>query len=80
MTEEVYIGQSPVLMYLKKYAEEVTTEQGNIYYRFPCWFRMLPNGLGFTMYKDTDIPEDLQMFITKAGLGEPNPQIKKPEL
>lgn len=72
------IGQSFALSNLVKLAEQVVTTEGNIYYRFPCWFQQLPGNFEFIAWFNP--PEDLTQFITKAGLGGDNPQIKKPRV
>jgi hypothetical protein len=77
MSGKVEIGQSYALANLIEFAESVITEQGNIYYHFPCWFQLNPN-FEFTIHRE--LPEDLTEYIVKAGLGNPNPQIKKPEI
>jgi hypothetical protein len=77
MTKPVDIGQNIALANLLEYAEQVVTEKGNAYYRFPCWFQLLPDNFEFRVHSVP--PEDLSQFITKAGLGNPNPQIKKPK-
>ena len=59
-----------------RFAEYVHTENGNEYYRIPFWIQRSDEVL---ILHEED-PEDLSQFITKAGLGNPNPQIKKAEL
>ena len=76
MADAVHIGQNYALANLLEFAEEVVTEEGNKYYRFPCWFQLHPGNFEFSIHHK--LPEDLSMFICKAGLGQPNPQVKKP--
>lgn len=78
MEKKINIGQNHALAILTKYAEEVTTEEGNTYYRIPFWFQQHPGNFEFSIC--VEIPEDLSLFITKSGLGAPNPQIKKPKV
>lgn len=76
MKEPIELGKSYGLANLVRFAERVVTEEGNIYYRFPCWFQELPGDFEFILHRD--LPDDLSQFITKAGLGGDNPQIKEP--
>jgi len=78
MTKKIDIGKNVALRNLFKYAEEVVTEEGNTYYRFPDWFQLLPDDCDIILH--VELPEDLSMFICKAGLGINNPKIKKPKL
>jgi hypothetical protein len=78
MAESIDIGQNYSLAILLKYAAEVVTEEGNTYYKFPYWFQLHPGNFEFTIHRN--LPEDLSQFITKAGLGGPNPRPKEPEL
>ena len=61
---------------LVKHASEVTTEEGNTYYKIPYWFQVSGDGEVTFLSK---MPEDLSMFVCKAGLGSNNPQIPEPE-
>jgi hypothetical protein len=72
----VIIGQNFALANLMVYAERVFTKEGNIYYRFPCWFQQLPNW-EYIIHRTP--PEDLSEFICRSGLGGDNPKIKPPE-
>jgi len=65
--------------FLMKYAERITTADGNTYYRFDGWFQMIPGDYEFVFHRD-NWPEDLSQFVTKAGLGGDNIQIEQPEL
>ena len=69
------VDQTPLKDFLR-FAESIHTEQGNEYVRVPFWIQC-HNGL-FILHEK--MPEDLSMFITKAGLGGDNPQINKVEL
>ena len=80
MTKSIYIGQNYAIANLIKFAEKVVTEEGKTYYRFPCWFEQLPDNFEFVIHTENSLPEDLSTFICKAGLGQPNPQIKKTKL
>jgi hypothetical protein len=62
---------------LVNHASEVTTEEGNTYYKIPYWFKVSSDGERMEILKKK--PEDLINFIVKSGLGEPNPQIKRPK-
>jgi hypothetical protein len=62
---------------LVKHASEVTTEEENTYYKIPHWFQITPDGNDIVFHGR--MPDDLSEFICKAGLGQPNPQIKKPK-
>jgi len=74
MAKEIHICKDTPLHCLLAYADRVETEEGNIYYKLPIWFKK--EGSWFSVYGE-DVPEDLSMFITKAGLGKLNPQIIK---
>jgi hypothetical protein len=58
-------------------ANKVTTKAGNTYYKIPYWFKVSPDGNLIEFLRE--MPDDLAMFITKAGLGAPNPQIERPK-
>lgn len=57
-------------------AEHVRTDLGNDYYNIPFWIQKVND----VLILHEAMPEDLKMFITKAGLGGENPRIIKPEL
>ena len=76
MHEPVEIRRNIGLVNVLQFAEEVSTEEGNVYYRFPDWFQRLPNG-SFILHRD--MPSDLGMFVTKSGLGGDNPKPKPPK-
>jgi hypothetical protein len=78
MGHSIKLGQNYGLVNLFRFADKVETEEGKEYYRFPYWFELLPGNFEVTLH--VDLPEDLSKFITKAGLGNPNPQIQKPTL
>lgn len=61
---------------LVKHASEVTTEEGNTYYKIPFWFQVSRDGTVTFLNK---MPEDLSMFVCKSGLGGDNPKLKEPE-
>jgi len=77
MSVEIKIRYKPEFGNLFQYADRVHTIDGNEYFQIPFWIQKLPDG-DFLLHSDT--PEDLQQFITKAGLGGDNPQIKRAEL
>lgn len=77
MKGPIHIGQNIAVANLLEYAEKVVTEDGKEYYRFPYWFEKLEGNFEFVIH--TTAPKDLSEFLTKAGLGEPNPQIEKAE-
>lgn len=62
---------------LIKCSKEVTTDQGNTYYKMSHWFQVSPDGEDIIVYGK--MPDDLSEFIVRAGLGQPNPQIKNPK-
>jgi len=78
MNQPTDIGESMCLTDLMKYAERIVTEEGNTYFRFPNWFQQIPGDFRFIVH--TELPEDLDKFITKAGLGGDNPQPKNLKL
>jgi len=78
MLENINIGKNIELYNLLKYAEEVVTEDGNKYYRFPDWFQLLPDDFAFVIIRK--LPQDLSEFIVKSRLGGNNPQVKQPVL
>jgi len=72
----VKLHNSPIFLeLLMSYGEHVKTQQGNVYFRLPYWFQITDTG--YLMHNDE--PEDLSMFLAKAGLGSPNPQVYKPK-
>jgi hypothetical protein len=76
MSKQIHMVEHTPLRDFLQFAEIVRTDQGNSYYRVPFWIQR-HNGL---LILHENPPEDLSEFITKAGLGNPNPQIIKPEL
>ena len=75
MSKSICVREDVPLQCLLMYAESVETDQGKTYYRLPVWFEK--DGKWFRIHGE-DLPEDLGMYIAKAGLGNPNPKIKKP--
>lgn len=80
MAKPIHIGKQVALVDLLKYAEEVVTEEGRRYYRFPRWFELLPEDSEFVIHQDDSVPEDLKMFITFHGLGGHHKRITKPKV
>lgn len=62
---------------LKRYGAQVHTIEKGVYFKIPYWFEVKKNG-AITLHTKT--PEDLSMFLAKAGLGGDNPQIIFPEV
>jgi hypothetical protein len=62
--------------YLLKHASEITTKEGNTYHKIPFWFEVSPDG---SVVFHHAMPEDLSEFVCKAGLGNPDYVIKRPE-
>jgi len=52
---------------IDEFGEVIETEDGGTYFRIPVWFESLGHG-EYTVHTDK-LPEDLSMFICKAGLG-----------
>ena len=76
MSKKIHmVDQTPLKDFLR-FAECIHTDQGNVYCRVPFWIQE-KNGL---LVLHGEMPEDLSQFIAKAGLGNPNPQIKKVKL
>ena len=78
MPDEIKLGLNYALINIVRYGEKAVTKEGKTYYRFPYWFEQLPGTFEFILH--VEAPEDLKEFIAKAGLGNPNPQIQKPNL
>lgn len=55
------------------YGVQVTTAEGNTYYKIPYWFSF--EGDAIVMHK-TEVPEDLKKAITAHRLGGDRPRIK----
>ena len=77
MSKSVEILYWMELENLLQFAQEAHTDEGNTYYQIPFWIQEGKNGTFIVHEKP---PEDLAMFLTKAGLGGDNPQIKRAEL
>lgn len=74
MSDKIHICNCSALnAVIDGYATEFPVN-GKTYFELPFWFEKM--GGGFIMHFKA--PKDLSEFITRAGLGNPNPQpIKK---
>lgn len=78
MIKEIKITEKATLtQVVYRFGTRVETVEGNRYYEVPFWFK--PTADGWVLY-GKELPEDLQQFICKAGLGGDNPKPKKVEL
>lgn len=77
MVKSISVHKSTPIESLLMYADIVETEEGKTYYHLPIWLE--EDGNWFQVH-GKDLPEDLGMFIAKAGLGNPNPQIKRADV
>lgn len=77
MAKSISVNKDTPLQCLLIYADQVETKEGKTYYRLPVWFEQ--EGDWFRVH-GKDLPEDLGRFIVKAGLGNPNPQIKRADI
>lgn len=71
------LGKNIRILDLVDYAHSAETEE-SVYFKLDGWFEWKGDA-GWIFHTDK-LPEDLNQFITKAGLGGENPQIKKPKV
>jgi len=76
MSKQINICSNFTLVESLRMAEYVHTDSGNDYYKIPFWMQKIND----VLILHEEMPEDLKIFVTKAGLGGDNPQIKKAEL
>ncbi len=77
MSKEIKIAEiSTLTQIIYQFGTRVETADGN-YYEIPFWFK--PTNEGWVLYGD-ELPEALNEFLTKAGLGGDNPQPQKVKL